>query len=103
MHINRFAKPQQRRIKHYATTSDAFSFFNQLTSSELLKTTESTLPEHRERLFPPTETRSMFLAQALMPDRSCQNIVNDSAVKRLMGGLPQCSYTHLRAHETDSY
>jgi len=91
MHINRSIKPQQQRIKHYATNSDAFCFFNQLTSPELLETMESSLPEHRERLFPPTETLSMFLAQALKPDRSCQNIVNDTAVKRLTGGLPQCS------------
>jgi Transposase DDE domain len=91
MHINRSIKPQQQRIKHYAKTSDAFSFFNQLTSPDLLETLEMALPEHRERLFPPTETLSMFLAQALKPDRSCQNIVNDAAVKRLTGGLPPCS------------
>jgi len=30
----------------------------------------------------------MFLAQALKPDRSCQNIVNDAAVNRLQAGLP---------------
>ncbi|PPD23063.1 MAG: IS4 family transposase, partial [Methylobacter sp.] len=29
--------------------------------------------------------------QALKPDRSCQNIVNDTAVKRLTNGLPPCS------------
>lgn len=58
---------------------------------------ESTLPEHRERLFPPTETLSMFLAQALKPDRSCQAIVNDAAVKRLQGGLPPWS-THTGAY-----
>jgi hypothetical protein len=33
----------------------------------------------------------MFLAQALKPDRSCQGIVNDAAVKRLIHGLPHCS------------
>jgi len=97
MHINCFAKPQQHRIKHYAATSDAFNFFNQLTSPELFETLELTLPDHRERLFPPTETLSMFLAQALNPDRSCQNIVNDAALKRLMGGLPLCS-THTGAY-----
>ena len=91
MNINPSAQSQQHRIKHYASVSDAFSFFNQLTGPELLDTIEATLPEHRERLFPPTETLSMFLAQALKPDRSCQNIVNDAAVKRLTGGLPQCS------------
>lgn len=91
MHNNRFVLSQQHRVQHYAAASDAFGFFNQLTSPELLDTLESALPEHRERLFPPTETLSMFLAQALKPDRSCQNIVNDAAVKRLMHGLPQCS------------
>jgi hypothetical protein len=35
----------------------------------------------------------MFLAQALSADRSCQWAVNDSAVKRLTGGLSPCS-TH---------
>ena len=91
MHINRSIKSQQQRIKHYASINDAFSFFNQLTSPELLDTLEISLPEHRERLFPPTETLSMFLAQALKPDRSCQSIVNDAAIKRLTGGLPPCS------------
>ena len=91
MHINRSVLSQQHRVQHYAAASDAFSFFNQLTSPELLDTLESTLPDHRERLFPPTETLSMFLAQALKSDRSCQNIVNDAAVKRLTHGLPQCS------------
>ena len=43
--------------------------------------------------FPRTETLSMFLAQALSTDRSCQQAVNASAVKRLAGGLPHCS-TH---------
>ncbi len=43
--------------------SDSLSFFNQLTSPELLDTLEGQLPEHRERLYPPTETLSMFLAQ----------------------------------------
>ena len=62
---------QQRRLQEYTKNSDAYSFFNQLTSPELLSTTESLLPEHRERLYPPTETLSMFLAQALNEDRSC--------------------------------
>lgn len=97
MHTTPSTKLQQQRLKQYLATSDAFDFFNQLTSPELLETLESSLPEHRERLFPPTETLSMFLAQALRPDRSCQNIVNDAALKRLQGGLPRCS-THTGAY-----
>ena len=91
MHINRSALSKQHRVQHYAAASDAFDFFNMLTSPDLLDTLETSLPEHRERLFPPTETLSMFLAQALKPDRSCQGIVDDAAVKRLIHGLPHCS------------
>lgn len=91
MHINRSALSQQHRVQHYAAANDAFDFFNMLTSPELLDTLEASLPAHRERLFPPTETLSMFLAQALKPDRSCQGIVDDAVVKRLVHGLPHCS------------
>jgi hypothetical protein len=88
---------QQTRIKSHAKNSDSYAFFNQLTAPEFLNTVESLLPEHRERLFPPTETLSMFLAQAMSADRSCQQAVNEAAVKRLAGGLPDCS-THTGAY-----
>ena len=84
---------QQQRIRRRAEQSDAYTFFNLLTGPELLDRVESLLPEHRERLFPPTEALSMFLSQALSMDRSCQRAVNDASVKRLIGGLPVCS-TH---------
>lgn len=94
MHPNERARVhQQRGIQGQAARSDAYTFFNVLTGAELFEAVESLLPEHRERLFPPTEVLSMFLAQALSTDRSCQSAVNESAVKRLVGGLPQCS-TH---------
>lgn len=91
MHSSRSALSQQDRVQHYATTSDAFFFFNQLTAPDLFEALEGSLPTHRERLFPPTETLSMFMAQALKQDRSCQGIVNDAAVKRVLHGLPSCS------------
>lgn len=91
MHSNRSVLSQQRRVRHHAASSDAFRFFDLLTSPELFDTLEASLPEHRERLFPPTETLSMFMTQALKPDRSCQGIVDDVAVKRLLHGLPLCS------------
>jgi Transposase DDE domain len=84
---------QQRGVRHHAENSDAYAFFNLLTGRELLDKVESLLPEHRERLFPPTETLSMFLSQALSADRSCQRAVNETVVKRLIGGLSVCS-TH---------
>ena len=83
--------PQQRRVHRHASNSDPYTFFNLLTGPDLLDDVEALLPEHRERLFPPTETLSMFLAQAMNADRCCQNVVNDTALQRLSGGLPQCS------------
>ncbi|MCR4301678.1 MAG: IS4 family transposase [Sulfuricaulis sp.] len=96
MHSNPRARVQQR-VRRRAANSDAYAFFNLLTSPELLTEVESLLPEHRERLFPPTETLSMFLSQALSADRSCQRAVNEAAVKRLIGGLSRLS-THTGAY-----
>ena len=87
----KLARRQQQRIQKNAKNSDSYRFFNLLTSPELLSTVEELLPDHRERLYPPTETLSMFLAQALSEDRSCQKAVNDAAIKRVMGGLRSIS------------
>jgi len=82
---------QQNQVIRHAANSDSYTFFNLLTGPQFLDQVESLLPEHRERLFPPTETLSMFLSQAMSADRSCQNSVDDASVKRLMGGLSACS------------
>jgi len=78
-------------------TSDSHAFFNLLTGPQWFDQVEALLPAHRERLFPPTETLSMFLGQALSADRSCQRAVDEAAVTRLVGGLPVCS-THTGAY-----
>lgn len=88
---------QQKRIRTHAAGSDSYAFFNLLTAPEFLDQVELSLPGHRERLFPPTETLSMYLAQAMSADRSCQKAVDEAAIKRLMGGLPLCS-THTGAY-----
>lgn len=62
-------------------------FFNVLTSPELVETTKRLMPEHRERLYPPTVTLSMFMQQALQADGSCQNAVNGWAAQRVANGL----------------
>ena len=94
---HRVRTPQQRLVRRHAENSDAQAFFNLLMGAKLLDKVEPVLPTHRERLFPPTETLSMFLSQALSADRSCQKAVNDAAVKRLAAGLPPCS-THTGAY-----
>lgn len=84
---------QQKRIQKQQSKSDCYRLFNLLTSDDLLHKVEEHLPDHRERLFPPTETLAMFITQALSVDRSCQNIVNQAAMQRLISGLSPCS-TH---------
>lgn len=86
---------QQRRVLARADNTDAYGFFNLLTGPELLGDVEALLPDYRERLFPPPETRSIFLAQGLSADGSCRQAVNETAVKRLVGGMDACSPTPL--------
>ena len=78
---------QQARVRQRARRSTDVDFFNLLTGAELFEVTESLLPEHRERLYPPTVTLAMFAKQVLEPDGSCQHAVNSWAVQRLADGL----------------
>jgi len=86
-------KLQQNYVRKLISQSDCQTIFNLLTSPKLFEKVESLLPEHRERRFPPTETLSMFIAQVFHQDRSCQNIVNQAAVKLLVSKSNPCS-TH---------
>ena len=82
---------RQTRIGRQAKATQAVEFFNVLTSPELLDTTEALLPEHRERLYPPTVALSMFMRQVLESDGSCQKAVNGWVAQRVADGLPPCS------------
>lgn len=79
------------RVRRQAKATEAVEFFNILTSPELIDTTEALLPEHRERLYPPTVTLSMFMRQTLEADASCQKAVNGWAAQRAADGLSACS------------
>lgn len=93
--MNRSARSalHQRRsgIGRRARSTQVVEFFNVLTSPQLLETTESVLPEHRERLYPPTVALSMFMRQVLEADGSCQKAVNGWAAQRAGDGLGPCS------------
>lgn len=80
---------QQRRqhIRRRAGQIKSVDFFNLLTSGELLEMTEAHLPDHRERLYPPTVALSMFMKQVLNEDDSCQKAVNSWAAQRVADGL----------------
>ncbi len=80
-------RQHRRRIRKSGSQLQAVDFFNTLTGDALLDVTESCLPEHRERLYPPTVTLSMFMKQVLDDDGSCQQAVNAWAVQRAADGL----------------
>ena len=83
-----FRRKQQRdRIGRQVRRASAVDFFNLLTGPELLEMTEEHLPEHRERLYPPTVTLSMFMKQSLALDRSCQRAVDAWSGQRAAEGL----------------
>lgn len=81
------SQQHRKQIGRRASDVDAVGFFNLLTGPELLEVTESHMPEHRERLYPPTVTLSMFMRQALDADGSCQKAVNGWAAQRQAAGL----------------
>ena len=74
-------------IARRAKATQAVEFFNVLTSPQLLETTESVRPEHRERLYPPTVALSMLMRQVLEADGSGQKAVNGWAAQRAADGL----------------
>ena len=82
---------QQKRVQKLCDQADANLFFNVLTDDGMLDKLESLLPEHRERLYTPTQTLSLFLAQALSEDRSCQHAVNEWFVAREAAGFSSIS------------
>jgi Transposase DDE domain len=80
----------QQHAKHISRNVrevEAVDFFNLLTGPELLGMTDSLLPEHRERLYPPTLALSMFMGQVLSEDGSCQKAVDSWAAQRAAEGL----------------
>jgi ribosomal protein S13 len=81
------SRQHRTRIRRQIDRVGAVHFFNLLTGPELLEMTETHLPEHRERLYPPTVALSMFLKQSLEQDRSCQRAVNAWSGQRAAEGL----------------
>ncbi len=85
------SKNQQKNVADHVRATDGYGFFNLLTGPELLDFVEAQLPEHRERVFTPTVTLALFMAQALSMDGSCQSTVNSYAVSRVFNELKPCS------------
>jgi len=78
---------QQNRIEQHSQNINGNKFFDLLSHPQILSNFEELLPAHRDRCFAPLETLSLFLAQSMNADSSCQNIVNEFAVQRISNGL----------------
>jgi len=66
MHSNRRSSRHQAvRIRQRSRSIHSYDFFNLLTGPEWLDRVDQLLPPHRERLYTPTDTLSLFMAQAL--------------------------------------
>jgi hypothetical protein len=84
---HRPAQRQQQRMRDRVEKPDSLTMLSLLTGPHLLKRIERALPPHRERLYPPTVTLAMFVAEALSAHGSCHQAVDGAAVKRLALGL----------------
>ena len=82
MNSSRQSVRLQRSFAHRIANSDSNALFNLLTHEAMFDKLEQLLPEHRERLYTPTQTLAMFMTQVLHSDRSCQQIVNEMAAVR---------------------
>jgi hypothetical protein len=92
MYINqRPSQIQQQSIIYSVKIHDPYTFIDILNSPEYIDKMEALFPTHRERLFPPKLTLSIFMAQVLNEDRSCQKVVDETAVKQALNGNPICS------------
>ncbi len=88
MHFNsKINNIQQNRIEHHIKKTDGNQFLDLLSHPQLLSNIEELIPLHRDRCFPPLETLSLFLAQTMNADSSCQNAVNELTVQRINNGL----------------
>lgn len=58
-HTFNIGRTQQRLIQSQMDFTDCLSAFNLLTSDLFFDELERRLPEHRERIFPPTEAMAM--------------------------------------------
>jgi hypothetical protein len=66
--VDSIIEQHRASIRKNLRAHEAVDFFNILTGPWLFNLTESLLPDHRERLYPPAVTLSMFIKQSLDED-----------------------------------
>jgi hypothetical protein len=71
---------QQISLNHLKNSSSNF-IEKHISEINIQESIDSTVPACRNRLYNPLKTISMFVSQAIKEDSSCQNIVNEVAVR----------------------
>ena len=80
-HNQKIIKYQQQISLKYLQNSSSSLIETHISNINLKESIDSTFPTYRNRLYNPLKTISMFVSQAIKEDSSCQNIVNEVAVK----------------------
>ena len=71
----------QKKFQHHANNIRSSEFVDLLSSDALNATMKEHVPPFREQIYTPTQTLSMFVAQALSEDRSCSKAVIDMIIQ----------------------
>lgn len=83
MNCNQKAIKLQKKISLNKLKNDNSNFLETLVSKQILSETIYTnINNYRNRIYTPLQTLSMFVSQALNQDSSCQNVVNNMALRR---------------------
>jgi hypothetical protein len=78
---SQFSNTKKTKFNQIASGLNASSFVDLLSNKDLESIFEEHTPKHRERIYTPLTTLSMFIAQALNEDRSCSKAVNDFVIQ----------------------
>jgi hypothetical protein len=92
--IKKSIKDQERRTRKHLSN---FKTLNELIASpKNNKILQPYTEKCRHRLYPPIETLSMFVTQALSSDSSCQNVVDKSALNDEVRSISTGAYCRAR-------
>ena len=91
MDRNAVVRMQQHRLADRVRSTKTDQFMQMLAGPELAGWVQSLMPAHRERVFSPMLTLSMFMEQVSNADGGCQNAVNAAALSRIAAGKLACS------------
>jgi hypothetical protein len=91
LHHHKKSKKNNQKLANHIEKTDPSAFYDLLNGPSLAGSFEHYQPEHRNRVYTPSVTLSMFLSQVLSKDCPCQKVVDDLVIKRMAQDLPAIS------------